>query len=109
MISINLSTITGVARLFYSRAIFNHFSCSGGRKFIPGGRRVQKFLKMKIPRGSKNVLQKCIFLAFKVKIFFKNGIFGGLFYKNFEPPSAQGPQKKFGGPHFGHVCTIIII
>jgi hypothetical protein len=41
---------------------------------------------VKIPIGSKNVLQKYHFLALKVKIFFKNGILGGLFYKNFEHP-----------------------
>jgi hypothetical protein len=40
-----------------------------------------------IPRGPKNFLQKCHFLAKKVKNFFKNAILGGgrvvAFNKNF--------------------------
>jgi hypothetical protein len=52
---------------------------------------------VKIPRGSKNVLQKCHFLALKVKIFFKNGIFGGYFTKILSPLRLKGRKKSLAG------------
>jgi hypothetical protein len=62
--------------------IFNVLGAASSFQGVEGCNNFRKFLCrfVKIPRGSKNVLQKCHFLALKVKIFFKNGIFGGLFY-----------------------------
>ncbi len=61
---------------------------------------------MKISRGSYKVLQNCHILASKLesKVKFPLIIVSGEL-------KAQGPQKKYGGPHaahgslFGHVCS----
>ena len=70
-----LHSIPGVARLFYSGAIFSSFECSRGRKFIPNMKQIRKGVE-----GFKFILEIslhiCIILKRLLKFSAKMSFFG---------------------------------
>jgi hypothetical protein len=54
---------------------------------------------VKIPRGSKKVLQKCHFWLKNSKFSSKMAFFAVHFTKILSPLKLKGPEKNFGGPH----------
>jgi hypothetical protein len=92
--------MTGVARLFYSGAIFSHFECSRGRKFIPNIKQICRgvegfniILKISLHISVKfkrflKCSSKMSYFDLKCKIFLKYGEWG---IKYFKP---KGRQKS---------------
>ena len=76
--------------------IFNVLGAASSFQGVEGLKKIWIFLGrfVKITRVSKHILQKCHFLAQKIKIFFKNSILVGAFYKNFVPPKLKGRKKS---------------
>jgi hypothetical protein len=61
-----LYSIAGVARLFYSGAIFSNFECSQGRKFITNMRQINRGVE-----GFKTILKICLQICENLKRFLK--------------------------------------
>ncbi len=110
--------ISGVARLFYSGAIFSNFECSWGRKVIPnmkhicrGGRGVQNYFEnvsaylCKSPEVPIMFFKNVIFWL-KKSNFLKKCRVGNQILKAQGPPKKSGGPHAARGPHFGHVCAI---